>query len=47
MKMIPFCNITVTVLRNTVMIKPARLAVTHVLRDLALTCSDNISLGPG
>lgn len=45
--MIPFFNAAVTVLRNTAMIKPARLAVTHVLTHLALTCSDNISLGPG
>lgn len=45
--MILFFNTAVTVLRNTVMIKPARLAVTHVLTDLALTCSDNISIGPG
>lgn len=30
--MIPFFNTAVTALRNTVIIKPARLAVTHILK---------------
>lgn len=47
--MIPFFNTAVTVLRNTVVIKPARLAdlPIYLRTDLALKFRDNISIGSG